>query len=148
MKPTPVLSPLRPCLAILTIFLVLQPTAPISAQSADARQPAGAVPQPATTGAASCQWGYYPVMSGKLQPELALFNDPDNTPIANISLGNPFKGKTSQLANSGSIDFNGDNKTDVLRTVPRSDGNLQWQYRRFVHYAGPPNGINGRLGFG
>jgi len=128
MKPTPALFLLRPCLAILTIFLALQPTALISARSADVRQWTVSAPQPAAASATSCQWSYYPVKNAKLQPELPLFNDPDNTPVANLSLGNPYKGKTAQLANSGSIDFDGDNKTDVLRTVPRSDGNLQWQY--------------------
>ncbi len=43
-------------------------------------------------------------------------------------MGNPFKGKSAHLAATGSADFDGDNKTDVFRTVLRSDGNLQWQY--------------------
>jgi len=39
-----------------------------------------------------------------------------------------YKGKSSQLTSTGSTDFDGDNKTDVFRTVLRPDGNLQWQY--------------------
>ena len=35
---------------------------------------------------------------------------------------------SAHLASTGSADFDGDNKTDVFRTVPRVDGNLQWQY--------------------
>src|ERR1019366_4265392 len=93
---------------------------------------------------ASCQWTYYPISGGQLQPEQALFNDPDNTPIINLSLGNPFKGKALQLSSTGSTDFDGDNKTDVFRTLPRLDGNLQWQYSsggagawQNLAYAGP-----------
>ncbi len=55
-------------------------------------------------------------------------NDPANTPISDLSLGNPFKGMTTTLAYTGSTDFNGDNKTDVFRTYLRGDGTRQWQY--------------------
>ncbi len=53
---------------------------------------------------------------------------PINTPISDLSLGNPFKGKATTLATTGSTDFNGDGKTDVFRTYLRGDGNRQWQY--------------------
>ena len=85
-------------------------------------------PRQGSLGAAGCQWTYYPISGGKLQPEQLLFNDPDNTPLTDLSLGNMFKGKSTHLASTGSTDFNGDNKTDVFRTLPRVDGNLQWQY--------------------
>ena len=78
--------------------------------------------------AAGCQWTYYPISGGQLQPEQPLFNDPDNTPISDLSLGNPFKGKATTLATTGSTDFNGDGKTDVFRTYLRGDGSRQWQY--------------------
>ena len=76
----------------------------------------------------SCQWSYYPIVGAKLQSEVPLFNDTTGTSLANISVGSTFKGKSNVLANTGSIDFDGDNKTDVFRTITRSDGNLQWQY--------------------
>ena len=67
-------------------------------------------------------------MGGALQPPQTLYNDPANTPIVDLSLGNLFKGKANPLASRGSTDFNGDNKTDVFRTFVRGDGSLQWQY--------------------
>jgi hypothetical protein len=84
--------------------------------------------QPHSLNAASCQWTYYPISGGQLQPEQSLFNDPANTPISDLSLGNPFKGKATSLATTGSTDFNGDGKTDVFRTYLRGDGSRQWQY--------------------
>ncbi len=120
------------------MIFAVQPEAGVSAQPA--LQPAGngnqlkvTGPQNISTAAAACQWTYYPVIGGKLQPQKLLYKDPDNTPIVNLSLGNPFKGNSlkgslTPLANTGSADFDGDNKTDVFRTTPRSDGNLQWQY--------------------
>jgi hypothetical protein len=60
-----------------------------------------------------------------------LYDDPDNTPIANLSTGNLFKGKPvspASLASTGATDFDGDGKTDVFRTYVRGDGSQQWQY--------------------
>ena len=105
---------------LIAFLLVVQPTAGVSAQQQ--------VSKSTRTVGSVCQWTYYPVQGGKLQAEQLLFNDPDNTPILNLSLGNPFKGKVAQLATSGSADIDGDNKTDVFRTIPRANGNLQWQY--------------------
>ncbi len=85
-------------------------------------------PRQRSLGAAGCQWTYYPISGGQLQPEQPLFNDPDNTPIINLSLGNMCKGKSTHLNSTGSTDFDGDNKTDVFRTFLRGDGSRQWQY--------------------
>src|SRR5689334_10978688 len=96
-----------------------------------------AASQPLVTASAApasnpgCQWTYYPVSGGHLQAEQLLFNDPDNTPIASLSVGNPFKGKpalAASLASIGSADLNGDGKTDVFRTLPFDANNLRWQY--------------------
>jgi len=81
--------------------------------------------------AAGCQWTYYPVSGGRLQAEQPLYNDLDNTPIGSLAVGTPFKSNAAShasLATTGSIDFDADGKTDVLRTWPRSDGLLQWQF--------------------
>ncbi len=128
-----VMAPLRTCLIAFSLILTLLPAAKTSAQPVPA--PVGnkspmtsAEPRPRSLGAAGCQWTYYPISGGQLQPEQPLFNDPDNTPLINLSLGNMFKGKSTHLNSTGSTDFDGDNKTDVFRTLPRSDGNLQWQY--------------------
>jgi hypothetical protein len=134
MKPTKALSSLKPYLMIvIVLILAIQPTAAVSAQqgirqAAPTTQSNLAGPQKISAAASGCQWTYYPIQGGKLQPEQLLYNDPDNTPLVNLSLGNPFKGKTTHLASNGSTDFDGDNKTDVFRTIPRLDGNLQWQY--------------------
>ena len=123
----------RQCLIVFIMMLALLPAANTSAQPA--LQPPGnqspqtvAQPQPSSAGAAGCQWTYYPISGGKLQPAQPLYNDPDNTPIANLSVGNMFLGKAGQLDTTGSTDFDADNKTDVFRTTPVVDGNLQWQY--------------------
>ncbi|HTP10709.1 MAG TPA: VCBS repeat-containing protein [Anaerolineae bacterium] len=81
-----------------------------------------------TVTATGCQWTYYPISGGQLQPEQPLFNDPANTPISDLSVGNPFKGKATTLATTGSTDFDVDGKTDVFRTYLRGDGTRQWQY--------------------
>jgi hypothetical protein len=153
---------LRQSLMVLVLLATLSPAAITSAQPAPqplagqaaSRGPAPAAsPQPraaSAAGAAGCQWSYYPVVGGHLQPEHLLYNDPDNTPIANLSVGTPFRsnatfgGHLGQLASTGSADFNGDNTTDVFRTTPRNDGNLQWQYSnggagawQDLAYAGP-----------
>jgi hypothetical protein len=131
MRPTVTFSILRQVLIVCFMILALQPTSETSAQQAQPGNHSPLVsssPQAVTTGSTGCQWAYYPISGGKLQPEQLLFNDPDNTPISDLSLGNLFKGKSAHLASTGSTDFNGDNKTDVFRTLPRSDGNLQWQY--------------------
>ena len=133
MKPTNAYTSIKQFLLIIVLILAIQPKAVVSAQqgvlsSKTSTQGAVSEPQKISAGTSGCQWTYYPIQNGKLQPEQLLFNDPDNTPIANLSLGNPFKGKSTQLASTGSTDFDGDNKTDVFRTIPRSDGNLQWQY--------------------
>jgi len=133
MKVSPVISILRQFLIVLTVLLATQPTSVISAQAV-LQQP-GVISQTMVSGsqksaaaASGCQWTYYPVSGGKLQPEQLLYNDPDNTPLTDLSLGSMYKGKSSQLTSTGSTDFDGDNKTDVFRTVLRPDGNLQWQY--------------------
>ena len=133
MKSKSLLSSLRQFVILLTIIFATQPTAAIAAQSVT-RAPGSILPgsaasvQNSTAAASGCQWTYYPISGGKLQPEQLLFNDPDNTPVTNLSLGSMFKGKSTLLASTGSTDFDGDNKTDVFRTIPRLDGNLQWQY--------------------
>jgi hypothetical protein len=115
---------------VVILLLAIQPMAVAYAQpgSVTDNRTVVSAPQPLSAASSTCQWTYYPIQGGKLQPEQLLFNDPDQTPIANLSLGNPFKGKSTQLATTGSADFNGDNITDVFRTIPRPDGNLQWQY--------------------
>jgi len=109
-------SILRLGLTALSLIVVLQPWAPASAAPV-ARPPAGLAADPASP--AGCQWTYYPVSSGHLQAEQLLYNDPDNTPIANLSAGNPFKGKpapAASLSSTGSADLNDDGKTDVSAT--------------------------------
>ncbi len=133
MKPISVIATFRQCLLAVSLIFALLPTLKISAQPVlsplgNKSQSTLTEPQPQAADAAGCQWTYYPVSGGKLQPEQPLFNDPDNTPIVNLSLGNLFKGKAAHLAGTGSTDLDGDNKTDVFRTVPRNDGNLEWQY--------------------
>jgi hypothetical protein len=133
MKPNSIISILKPCLMVFIVIILLWPSADIFAQQIP-KQPgnitqstlANSLVNPASQ--PSCQWDYYPISGGKLQPEKLLYNDPDNTPLVNLSLGNMFKGKTTHLAANGSTDFNNDNKTDVFRTTLRTDGNLQWQY--------------------
>ena len=150
MKSPFIISTLRQYLIVLIIILTLQPSAeisaqPLSQQSRNINQVVLSKYQNVSASAATgCQWTYYPISGGKLQPEQFLFNDPDNTPIVNLSLGNMFKGKATHLNTTGSTDFNGDNKTDIFRTIPRLDGNLQWQYSsgstgawQNLAYAGP-----------
>lgn len=131
------------------LILALLPATTISAgpapQPIDYASPmASSQPQPLSVNSTGCQWTYYPISGGHLQAEQQLYNNPDNTPIVNLSLGNMFKGKATHLASTGSTDFNNDNKTDVFRTTPRNDGNLQWQYSsggtgawQDLAYAGP-----------
>jgi len=60
--------------------------------------------------AAGCQWEYYSIFDGQLQPAQPLFNDPDNTPILSLSVGRRFKGNAqshASLASTGSTDFDG-----------------------------------------
>jgi hypothetical protein len=133
MKLKSVIFTLRQSIIVLILILALAPTAKTSAQPLLLRPgniSQGVIPgaQKSVAATSGCQWTYYPISGGKLQPEQLLFNDPDNTPLTNLSVGNLFKGKSTQLANTGSADFNGDNKTDVFRTIPGVDGNLQWQY--------------------
>jgi FG-GAP-like repeat len=127
------ITELRQRLTVFILMLALQPWGAISTRQAfpqpgNISQFTQSQPQKMLAGAPGCQWTYYPITGAMLQAEQPLFNDPDDTPIANLSLGNLFKGTSAQLANSGSTDFDGDNKSDVFRTLPRSDGNLQWQY--------------------
>lgn len=129
MKPTQPLAILRQLSTAALLVFSLLPFASASAQPAGRPGPTSpSAAQPLSPGASACQWTYYPIKNGKLQPELPLLNDPDNTPIANLNLGSMFLGKSAKLAATGSADFNGDNKTDVFRAIPRTDGNLQWQY--------------------
>ena len=130
MKPTSTIASLRQHLIVFVMILAIQPTAGNSAhqvlqQPGNTSQFTLSEPQKLAASASSCQWTYYPIKNAKLQPEQPLFNDPDNTPIIDLSLGNMFKGKSTHLASTGSTDFDGDNKTDVFRTLPRGDGNLQ-----------------------
>jgi len=116
-----------PALTRSSFFFILVAT--LQASAASSGQPA-----PQTPAAADCQWTYHPISGGTLQPEQLLYDDPDDTAIRDLSVGNPFRanatytGRSASLASTGSIDLDGDDKTDVFRTVPRSDGNLQWQY--------------------
>ena len=148
LKPAYVLPTLKRLSIVIVLLFALQPLSAISAAQAlhstgNYSQVTQAEPRKSAA-AAGCQWGYYPITGGSLHAELPLFNDPDNTPIANLSLGNLFKGKATHLNSTGSTDFNGDNKTDVFRTTPRNNGNLQWQYSsggigawQNLAYAGP-----------
>ena len=76
----------------LTVFsriVGLQPLAP--AVAAPAAPPLRASPAPlaaAAPASTSCQWSYYPISGGQLQPEQLLYHDPFNTPIGEISTGN------------------------------------------------------------
>src|SRR5579859_491478 len=141
MKPSSTVSLICRCLLAFVLLLALAPAASTSAQVQVPAQAQAPASQPATS---SCQWTYYPISGGALQPPQALYNDHGNTPIIDLSLGNLFKGKAAQLASRGSTDFDGDNKTDVFRTTPKGDGNLQWQYSsggtgawQNLAYAGP-----------
>ena len=134
MKPTSAVAlrqVLMVCLMLAAVPLVAGPppaksaAQPVPLTAGAVRPPTSAAP---AASAAGCQWTYYPISGGQLQPTQALYNDPDNTPIINLSLGNLFKGHAAQLASRGAADFNGDNTSDVFRTTPRNDGNLQWQY--------------------
>src|SRR5258708_349931 len=144
MKPTSALSTYQRCVLVCVLLLALSPAATTSAQVV-VQPTINNRPVPAAApAAAGCQWTYYPISGGKLQLEQLLYNDPDNTPIFDLSLGNLFKGKANPLASRGSTDFDGDNKTDVFRTTPKGDGNLQWQYSsggtgawQNLAYAGP-----------
>ncbi len=151
MRPTSAFPFFRSLLITAILFFPLQPAAAASAQPLI--HPA-AIQTGLAAAASGCQWTYYPIKNGKLQPEQLLYNDPDNTPIANLSLGSMFLGKSTHLTSTGSADFDGDNKTDVFRTVPRSDTNLQWQYSsggagpwQDLAYASPALPVN-RLQFG
>ncbi len=120
-------------LIIFVLIFALQPSAislaqTVLHQSHNNTSPGVSAPSPASATASACTWTYYPVLGGALQAEQPLFADPDSTPIDQMSVGNLFKGKSTHLADTGSTDFNGDNKTDVFRTLPRPDGDLQWQY--------------------
>jgi FG-GAP-like repeat len=149
MKQTLAVGFRRQCLLVFLLVLGLQPAAATSAQPvgqdpAAIRAAAVAAPAPPAVSAAGCQWTYYPIQGGALQPPQTLYNDPANTPIADISTGNVFQGASAHLAARGSTDFNADNKTDVFRTALRPDGNLQWQYSsggtgawQNLAYAGP-----------
>jgi hypothetical protein len=128
MKPSSALSTLQRFLLVLVFLLALAPAAANSAQAVAAPPLAVGPAASAAPATSSCQWTYYPISGGKLQPEQTLYNDPGNTPIIDLSLGNLFLGKSTHLASRGSTDFDGDNKTDVFRTTPKGDGNLQWQY--------------------
>ena len=97
----------RQFLIAFSLILALLPAAETSAQPV--LPPGGnkspltlAEPRPRSLGATGCQWTYYPISGGQLQPEQTLFNDPDNTPLINLSVGNMFKGKSSHLNSTGS----------------------------------------------
>ena len=88
----------------------------------------GALVQPSTlhalTPATGCQWLY---SAGGVGQFANLFLDPDATPLPNLRFGAAFV-ESSNIARNGLLDFDGDNRQDVFRTVPRQDGFLQWQY--------------------
>jgi len=149
------------CLTVLSLLAAGQPQAANSTQPAhqpaSPPSPAGSAPAQPAANPAGCQWSYYPISGGHLQPEQLLFNDPDNTPTVNLSTGNLFKGKPAalaSLASTGSTDFNGDGKTDVFRTFERGDGSQQWQYSSGGTGAwqdlaiGPAEAPAAQLGFG
>ena len=121
MKPGVTVAGLARCVFAFSLLFGLSPMDSQARMVAPESQAQGVA-------AAGCQWTYYPISGGQLQPEQPLFNDPDKTPISDLSLGNPFKGKAATLATTGSTDFNGDGKTDVFRTYLRGDGSRQWQY--------------------
>ena len=127
---------LKRTLIVFSMIILRQPVAeafaaPVLAQAANQSPVTRPALQTSPAGAAGCQWTYYPISGGQLHPEQLLYNDPDNTPISSLSVGNPFKSNAASLASlatTGSTDFDGDGETDVFRTWPRADGNLQWQY--------------------
>ena len=88
----------------------------------------GALLQPSTlhalTPAAGCQWLY---SAGGVGQFANLFVDPDATPLPNLRFGAAFVESTN-IARNGLLDFDGDNRQDVFRAVPRQDGFRQWQY--------------------
>jgi len=73
---------------------------------------------------AGCQWLYSAGGAGQF---VDLFNDPDATPLQNLRFGAAFV-ESIIIARNGLLDFDGDNRQDVFRTVPRQDDYLQWQY--------------------
>lgn len=81
-------------------------------------------PLRALTPAAGCQWLY---SAGGVGQFANLFLDPDATPLQNLRFGAAFV-ESVDIARNGLLDFDGDNRQDVFRTVPRQDGYLQWQY--------------------
>jgi len=97
MKPNSAISRLMQYLLVFGMILATQGTTQVSAQqilgqpgTSSQFSPSGG--QKSSAAVTGCQWTYYPITAGKLQPEQPLFNDPDNTPINNLSLGILFKG--------------------------------------------------------
>ena len=78
----------------------------------------------ALTPATGCQWLY---SAGGVGQFANLFLDPDATPLQNLRFGVAFV-ESNDIARNGLLDFDGDNRQDVFRVVPRADGFLQWQY--------------------
>ena len=88
----------------------------------------GALLRPSTlhalTPATGCQWLY---SAGGVGQFASLFADPDATPLPNLRFGAAFV-ESSNIARNGLLDFDGDYRQNVFRTVSRQDGFLQWQY--------------------
>ena len=88
----------------------------------------GGLLQPSTVHAlapvAGCQWLY---SAGGVGQFANLFVDPDATPLQNLRFGAAFV-ESSSIARNGLLDFDGTDRQDVFRTIPRQDGFLQWQY--------------------
>lgn len=78
----------------------------------------------ALTPASGCQWLY---SAGGVGQFANLFLDLDATSLPALRFGTTFV-ETSNIARNGLLDFDGDNRQDVFRVVPRQDGFLQWQY--------------------
>jgi hypothetical protein len=73
---------------------------------------------------AGCQWLYSAGGAGQFAN---LFSDPDATPLQKLRFGAAFV-ESNSIARNGLLDFDGDNRQDIFRAVPRQDGYLQWQY--------------------
>src|SRR5438270_6636403 len=95
MKSTSIISRFRQCLIVFVLILGLQPQTLTLAQPASTtgNRPTPLTRSPSPLASSGCQWSYYPIFGGSLHAEQPLFNDPDNTPVINLSVGNMFKGK-------------------------------------------------------
>jgi hypothetical protein len=74
--------------------------------------------------AAGCDWLVY---DGSRGEPVNLFTEAEGTPPYAMQFHAGFTANVSKLAQSGGLDFDGDNKTDPFRVKLRPDGFLQWQ---------------------